>query len=410
MRNKPIRPSRPELSGGVCLALLLAATAPALADTQDTFYITAGVTRQHDDNLFRLPSSVDLEPFIGRSSSSENITTTSVMFNINKAYSLQRFELQAGVIDYRYENFTYLNFLAKPYKGVWHWSLTPSLHGNLLTERSQSPTSFTDYRGYRKSNTQTQDRSRFDAEADLSASWHLLGGLTHSSSENDERTQGEDDYRSDSTEIGVRYSFPSGNSVRYVGRWATGEYINREDPILVGLTDNRFEDREHAVSLNWDWGGKTQFDARMAYFEREHEHFAARDYDGVVGSANVNWSISGKSYLRVGVSRQLASDQTLYSSYTETDRFTLSPYWQISDKTALRLRYDIASRDYLGAIANTAANGRSDTLSTAMIAFDWNPLRDLTLSASLQRDTRDSNVPGLEFESNMYFLSAQIGF
>lgn len=49
---------------------------------------------------------------------------------------------------------------------------------------------------------------------------------------------------------------------------------------------------------------------------------------------------------RAGVSRQLASDPTFYSSYTQTDRLTLAPSWQIGKKTALSLRYDIARRDH----------------------------------------------------------------
>lgn len=411
MNKKQLQPSRTERRCLAALKLLLALVpAAALADTQDAFFITANVTGQYDDNLFRLPSGADPQTMIGRASASEYIASTSVMFNINKAYSLQRFELQAGIEDHSYRNFSYLDFLAKPYKGVWHWSMTPSLHGKLLTERSQSATSFSDYRGYAKANILTQDRSSLDAELDLGAAWHLLGGVSSSKSENAEPAQGENDSRSDSAELGLSYSFPSGNRVSYVGRRARGEYINRRDPVVFGMTDNAFEDREHALTAQWDLSGKTQVDARIAYFEREHAHYAARDFSGVTGSANINWPVTGKSYVRAGISRQLASDQTFYSSYTESNRFTFSPYWQISQKTALSLRYEITRRDYAGAIAQTIYNGRSDTTRTASIALDWSPVRDLTLNASLRRDERTSNIAGLDFESNICFITAQIAF
>lgn len=412
MSNKPHRTRRRVSAERFYLAFacVVLAPTPVLADSQDTFFITANVTEQYDDNLFRLPAGSDLQALIGRSSSSEFITNTSVMFNVNKAYSLQRFELQAGVSDYRYRNFTYLDFLAKPYKGVWYWSLTPSLSGKLLTERQQSATSFTDYRGYNKSNVVTSDRSRFDAELEVAAAWHLLGGVSTSRNESTEQDRDEDDSQSDSVEFGFAYRLPSGNSVSYVGRRARGEYVNRRDPNAFGLIDNAFDDTEHALSAKWVWSGKTEFDARLAYFKREHDHYTMRDFDGLTGDANVNWQISGNTRLRAGVSRQLASDQTFYSSYTQTDRLTLAPSWQIGKKTALSLRYDIARRDYEGAIVQTSYNGRRDTTRSATLAVDWNPLRDLTLNASLRRDERESNVPGLEYVSNMAFVSARIAF
>lgn len=413
MQGKPYcqnAPLRSRQLAGALLAVLAVFAQPVAGDTLDTFYITAGVTRQHDDNLFRLPSGLDLKPYIGRSSSSEIITTTSVMLNINKAYSLQRFELQAGFNDYRYRNFSYLDFTARPYKAAWHWSMTPSLHGVLLTERIQSATSFTDYRGYNKSNTETQEHSRFNAEYDLNASWHLLGAVYQRTNENTEQTQGEDDSRTDSAEIGVRYSLPSGNSLRYLYRDGRGDYLNRRDPILFGLTDNGFDDREHALALNWRIGGKTTLDARLAWLEREHDHYAARDYDGTVGNLTLNWTATGKSFVRASVARELGSNQTFYSSYTETDRLSVMPYWQISGKTALRLQYDVAWRDYLGAIAQTSYNGRSDTVRTSLLALEWTPMRDVTLSVSGRRETRDSNRPGLGYESNVFMASGTLGF
>lgn len=420
MFNKPPLTRRRVAADRFCLTFACAVSVPimasflaptlALADSQDTFYITADVTEQYDDNLFRLPSSVDLSPLIGRSSSTEFITTTSVMFNLNKAYSLQRFELQAGVSDYRYRNFSYLGFLAKPYKGVWHWSLTPSLTGKLLTERQQSATSFTDYRGYNKSNVVTSDRSRFDAELEVAAAWRLLGGVSTSKNESTEQDRDEDDSQSDSVEFGFAYRLPSGNSVSYVGRQARGEYINRPDPNAFNLIDNAFDETEHALSAKWVWSGKTELDARIAYLKREHDNYPIRDFDGLTGNANINWQITGSTQLRAGLSRQLASDQTFYSSYAQTDRLMLAPYWQIGQKTALSLRYEIARRDYEGAIVQTSYNGRRDTTRTATLAVDWNPMRDLTLNTSLRRDERESNVPGLEYVSNMVFVSARIAF
>jgi hypothetical protein len=76
----------------------------------------------------------------------------------------------------------------------------------------------------------------------------------------------------------------------------------------------------------------------------------------------------------------------------------------------LRLRYDYSQRDFLGGGIAAAANTRSDTLRTAFVGFEWQPLRVLTLSASLQNDRRASTLPGLDFVSTSALLGAQVGF
>ncbi len=40
-------------------------------------------------------------------------------------YSLQRFEVNASLVDNLYHNFDYLDFLGKNGTATWHWSATP---------------------------------------------------------------------------------------------------------------------------------------------------------------------------------------------------------------------------------------------------------------------------------------------
>lgn len=156
--------------------------------------------------------------------------------------------------------------------------------------------------------------------------------------------------------------------------------------------------------------GKTTIDTRVAHFERKHANYAARDYDGMIGNLNLNWEITGKTRLTASWAHELASFQSASSSYSTTDHITLSPYWQFSAKTGLRLRYDYARRDYRGAIAATPQNDRSDTLQTGVISLEWQPLRTLSVSTSLQNDRRTSNLPGLDYDAKIINLTAQIVF
>ena len=382
-------------------ALVLSAPRWALADDQDTISIIPGISVMRDDNLFRVPDNA--------SPKSEDITISSVTLKFNKPYSLQRFELEASYIDYRYQNYSYLSYDAKPYKAAWRWQLTPYLHGNLTTDRSTTLQSFADYSNITRRNLNTTENTRFDGTFDVSPSWHVLAGVSQNDYSNTQITEGQRNTKTNRAEAGLRYTPSTGSSLSYIGRNGRGEYTGLAQSSFTSNFSS-FDENENEIRMVWALTGKTRIDARLGYLERNHENLAARDYSGAVGAVNFNWTISGKSMLTAIASRNLASYQTFNTNYTSTDRIALMPYWQISAKTGLRARYDYAWQDYLGTPGFFDASGRKDTLRTAMISLEWQPLRTATLSATLQNDKRNSNQPGLDFVSNMATVSAQIAF
>ncbi len=398
------------------LSSLLAALPPLLvatharADADDAINLTAGVNVQHHSNLFLLPSGVDPQAVLGTSTKSDLISTASVGLKLNKPYSLQRFELEATVVDNRYRTFSYLDFTALNYAAAWRWKLTPSLYGNLTATRTESLNSFSDYRRYDNQNLRVDENQRFDGIYEIDGNWRIVGGLARITRTNSEVFVQEGDNRINAVNAGIRYDFRSGSSLSYMAKTGRGEYMNRPQPIPVLLLDNRFDERENALHLLWKITGKANIDARAAYLERISADFSARDYSGNVGNLKLNWEISANTFLAAGWARELSSYQSISSSYTSTDRFTLAPYWRISEKTGLRLRYDHAQLEYRGAIAPTPQNGRVDTLRTGMVALEWQALRSVAVTTSLQSDRRTSNLPGNDYSTTITNISAQVSF
>jgi exopolysaccharide biosynthesis operon protein EpsL len=383
---------------------------PAAADAGDTINLNVSTTVQHDSNLFRLPSSADPNTVLGNPSKSEQISVTSVGFKVNKPYALQRFELEATAIDYRFQTFDYLNYTARNYAAAWRWKLTPYLYGNLTSTRNETLNNFADYTGYKTRNLNTEENRRFDGVFEISGAWRILGGVAEYTRTNTLLFTQESDSRNNTVEAGILYVFRSGSSLAYTVRTGRGEYTNLPQPIESGLFDNRFDDRENEVHLIWALTGKTSLDARVAHLERKHTHFAARDYGGNTGNCNFNWQINGNISLTASWARELSSYQDNSTSFTSTNRFSLTPFWQLSANTGLRLRYDHAQRDFRGAIVSTPLNDRVDTQSTGMISLEWQPLHMLSVSTSLQSDRRESNQTGLDYAARIASVSAQLSF
>lgn len=394
----------------VALAATLIGT-DANADSLDTWNVSAGTSVSHHRNIFHLSDSADVQRLTGGNDRSDVVTATNVGLKVAKPYSLQRFELDLNFVKYNHRRFDYLDFTATNYAAAWRWSLTPRLHGNLSSSRQESLNSFTDNQNFRVRNVRTNDDYRFDADLDLGASWHLLGGAFQSKRKNSATFIQERDNTVTSSEFGGRYDFSTGTSLGYLNRTGRGTYDNLDQPIpFPTLLDNKFTQTENLALMSWPITTQTSLNGRVGQMKRKHNNFPARDFSGMVGAIDLNWAVGGKSHTKVGWTRTLSSYETVYSSYSRIDRYFVNPVWQVGAKTALRFRYDFLKQDYLGGIAPDAATGRSDKERVALIAFDWQAMDSLSLSASFTDDRRTSNIVGMDFKDQIALFSLQFGF
>jgi exopolysaccharide biosynthesis operon protein EpsL len=385
-------------------------SAPAWADEQDALNFSAGAAVMFDDNLFRLPDS----------EKSDRILTTNAGIKIDKPYALQRFQVDANVVDNRYDSYSYLDYTAFNYRAAWLWQLTPNIKGTLSADQKQVLNSFADFLGFnnqltRTRNIQTNENRIFDVDALIGGGWHLLGGVSELRSRNSVTFDAVGDFVQAGANIGIKYVAPSENSIALVQRAFNGDYQGRVLDVASQL-DTGFRQRETEAQLQWRLTGKSLIDARLGYVDREHDNFSSRDYDGVTGRLAYNWQPTGKLGITTSIARNIYSFQQAINSYYVADTFAISPVWHVTAKTSLNLRYDFSHRDYRGAI-DPIAEHRKDNVQSLMLSADWKPLRTVTVTGALRHEMRSSSfnnansVNGdLEYDANSATISAQLLF
>lgn len=391
------------------LPLLLLGLLPpaAQADDLDTLQFRAGQSVMHDSNVFRLSDSANAQAVIGTPDRDDTVAVTTAGFKINKPYCLQRFEFDANIEDHRYSRFSYLDFTAVNYAAAWRWSFTPALHGNLTTDRREFVDTYADVQGTGQINRRTNRSTIFDAEYELDGVWRLVGGVFERTSSNSQPNTFEGDSKVHGAEGGVRYVYPSGTSMAYRLREGKGEYPGRFlSPVFAG----NFTDREHEFRFDWAPTAKTTLRAKVAHFDRNHDGLGARDFSGVTGQLDAAWAVTPKTSVAGGVVRELGSYQTTTASYYEGWRFFVAPTWKATEKTAVRLRYDHGARDFKGPLPGFADSGRRDTTNLLSLAVEWQAMRALKLSATVQSDRRKSNQPGFDYKSNIFGVAADASF
>jgi exopolysaccharide biosynthesis operon protein EpsL len=366
----------------------------------DTLQFRVGQSIEHDSNIFRLPASSS------RQADTYGVTTLGMKFD--KRYGLQRIELELNAQDYRYKNYSVLDFTAINYAAAWRWSLTPRFTGNVTADRSEyiDNTSLVQSSGV--VNHRTEEVRRLDGEYELGSAVRLLGGVFERNINNSTAASAVVNTSVTGADVGARYVFLTGNSVAYRYRKGNGEYTGLPS---TTLPSRHFSDVEHELSFEATPTGRTTLQGRLAHLERKRDDSAGREFSGLVGRVNMVWAVTGKTRVEAGVIREISSYQpnAIIPSYYTSGRVYVSPVWNLTEKTAIRLRFDQGLRYYKGSLEPGYA-GRRDSLSQEGVSLEWEPRRNLKLMASLALDKRSSNIQNLDYKANVLGLSALLKF
>lgn len=393
----------------LAMAWALLVMTPVAAEEEKKLRFTLGYAVQTDSNLFRLPEDADTMALLGTRSASDRIDSTSLGLKVLTRQGLQSLKLEASVVDYRYKKFSHLDFTGTNYDLTWLWALTPRLTGSLSSDRTETLNSYTDYQGYSSRNQRLDTRTQFDIAYEIDGPWRLLAGIARTRQSNQQALVAGGDFSSQSAEIGVRRVHASGSTLSYSLIASEGRYLNRTLSTQA-LLDSRYTQTDNELRFHGVLGSASQLDAFLSYFVREHPHFPQRDFSGLNAGASLHWALSGKTTLAMSYARELGAYATSYSNYSETNRITLSPVWLMSVKTELGLRQTWTQVDFRDAPPGGNPNGRKDTGQDTTLFFNWHPREPWTLMASLQRQTRNSSIAGLDYVSDMASLSAQYSF
>lgn len=373
----------------------------------DSFALNAGRTQVYDSNLFRLPASSDPVKVLGKPKH-ESIGINTLGLSVDQAYSLQKFKLNLNLLDYQYQNFSYLSYLARNLDASWAWSLTPQFHGQLSGTRKESLDQNTLIESLGLKNQQVDKTTSFDANYQLDGVWRLTAGAAHRSQISDYAIVGESDFNTNEAKAGFNYSAGAGDNMFFTLTKGSGTYINH-----VALGVNAIGDHdltEYQVGRYWHLTGKTIADLRLGHVAVSHPRDHKRDFGGVKSDFKVRWTPTGKVEVLLNWARKLSSYQTNNTNYTQTDSFSLEPIWRISPKTVIRLQHQTNLIRFLGSPSTQLSNSRRDTTQSTTVAVDWHPTNYLTLNASLQLATRASNIVDYDYKSHIATVLANIRF
>lgn len=380
-----------------CMLVAGVSAGPALADSLDTLNVVIGHTLTYDSNLLRLPADPK----------SDTIRTTYLGLRIDKTYSQQQFQIDFTDTRSRYDNFPERNANTIDYRAAWLWHLTPRISGTLETSQVQAQVEGDETLRIAK-NVRTTKTRDFSLDGSVFGGWHLLFGVAQREQKSESVILVNPDFRSIGMNAGVRYEAKSGASISVIQYDRKGEFLSEIN--FANFLDNRYHETESELKVSAKPSGHSNISGRLARLQRRYERFEQRDYSGLVGGFDYNWTPTGKLRVDASAKRSFSATRELLSSFRVENLLSLAPSWQASEKIAVRLRFDRSTIDYRGPVIPPRGPLRHDTMHTVKLSADWEIARFVTLSASVQKQRRSSNYPLFEFEDTLARATAAISF
>lgn len=352
--------------------------------------VSAGVER--DDNVLRAPVAV-----------SDEIGVFGAGLRLDKRYSLQRVTLDAQAREYRFRDFSNLDYRTLDYTGAWDFQVTPRLQGVLSATRRQyrdiTDATIASAGVFRR----TERRELAEVRWRVAGGWRALAGLARTSSRSDDPRALESSPRVDSARLGGGYEFGSGARLDAYWRRGDGRYER-------GAAGSDFRETEPTLELHWPASGHTALDLRVGRLERRHDARPERDFEGATGSATALWTYSPKTRLELGLARDLGSYEFDGGGFIRGWRWHLAPVWQASAKVTLRLRHAREARTWHVVSPASPDAGREDRTRWNSLGLEWEPLRALRLSAALRQERRTSSLAANDLRARIVALGVRLDF
>lgn len=379
---------------------VLAGPGSLLAAPGDTVqaYVSASIT--HDDNLLRLSS---VQP-----AAADTVKQGSAGVKVDWKQSRQEVLLDASFNKTIFTRFTSLNYQATNIQSRWNWQLGNSLSGDIGYNRNTTLGSFTELQ--QLANTlNTRQNEYFDGAWQLMPLMRLNGSVSHS----DYNVPSDSVYGNDymSYTVGTYFTPPSGNEIGIRGTRQIQRY-----PVLQVISgtpvDNGFTQNQLLATINWLYSGHIRVNGQAGIVNRNHNQFPERNFNGKTMRGTLTWLASGKSQVNLTAWNEIDPYEDLTTSYTQSKGLSLGPTWTPTGKLAVTALMQKLNRDFLGNPSYIINPGpiRQDTVNTASLSINYQPMPALNIASSIQIEHRTSNQLYVDYADKTVNLNMTFQF
>lgn len=369
------------------------------AQAEAAFQLTpfASAREEYDDNVLRNSSAA---------TQSEHITTLGAGANLIYSAGLQSFSLDGSANQTRYSRIKESDYDGSDIGAGWNWQLGSRLGGDLRLGRSRGLQDF----ATRDNSALTERSITTTTTGSGSVKLAVLQKYEIKSiaSANRRRNSDADQQVQDLDEASYGLVLSRVGPAVTIGLQAqrgTGEYIERQAE--AGVIDE-FQQSSYQVVGTWRPSGITSLNYAAGWSKRENEGVGVEDEDSFIGSLGIARSVSVKTSLRAGVSRDLSSSEQQGESTVVSSTFSTGANWAALSTISVNGDYYYTKSEFKGATAED--RDRGDAYQGASVSLTYAPRPWLALTPAVNWADRVSDEDGGDFENYRFSLELKMSY
>lgn len=391
------------------VTMMIANSVQAEEET-DIFTPYVGAKYVYDSNFFRLQNEAAALDRLGTTDRAESYARLLAGAKFDLNLSRQRLRAQAEVNHTRFNEFDALDFDGRDLGLAWDWVVGSRLSGTAGISESKEQGSFVNIQ--QPVNNLVTTRKKFvRGVIEVGAPWKIKLGAENDEQRNSLASQQTQNFSVDSFRAGLQYQTRKGSTLEFASQMSEGRYPNRE---IVGTApvDNDYEQWDNGILATWEPTGKTALSGALNYTQRRYDEVPQRDFSGVTGRLGGTWSVTGKSTLKLLLSRNIGVVENTTASYSVNSGVALSGVYQATSKLDLDLTLIHNRIEYTGdpGFVLTPGPAREDVLDSLRIGANYAVLRNTSLGVALQRGINDSNRALSSYTYNSVTLNLRSEF
>jgi hypothetical protein len=402
------------------IGALLAACSPALADDAPPppdFRMTADapITRDspstviffiadqfnYDDNLYRLPSYLDVTTVAGpQATRADGYNSFGLGANGRWFTDIQAGTFNFRADDNRYIHNTDLDNVSGKANLEWDWRLGTYWSGVIGGSyfRGLSNPANTGY--YQRD---IVDRGDYFGTIRLEAGphWSFYGGFIGADTTHSAEPEQPWNFNSKAGTAGIEFVTSSSNTIDLVYKYTDATFP--QEFLLNGVPfDSDYTEKSAQLVLKYVVSAATEIDASAGYLKRDYPGSPYASFSGPIWKASVQWEPTDQVQLILKGWRELVAYIDAESDYFVSNGVSLTPTWIALPSLKLSLTISDEKHDYIGSSpSGISFASRQDKFASGLAALMYTPTDSLVFNLTCRYDKRDSNQARFQYNDTL---------
>jgi Putative beta-barrel porin 2 len=354
-----------------------------------------------DDNLYRLPSNVDVTTVAGPQATRQDGFNSVTLGGNGRWFSdSQTFGLDIRADDNRFVHNDSLNNISGKGNLIWDWQLATFWSGEVGVSYYRGLANFADTGYYSRDVVQRADYFG-SIRYDIGPHWQIYGGLIGADTTHSAEAEQLYDYRSKAGNAGIELATSSQNTLTFDYRFTDATFP--QNFVLNGMQyDSDYKEQTARILVKYVFSAATEFDASVGYLKRDYPESSFATFSGDIWKVALQWQPTDNLQFVLTGWRQLSAYVEAESDYFVSTGIALAPTWIVANTLSLSVGVSHENHNYIpSSPSDLTYTARLDKMWTGQGRLSYTPTSSLTFKLAVVYGQRESNEPQYQFNDTL---------